>query len=324
MYIMNYYCECCNYNAKQKSNYEKHLKTKKHLSCTQMYPNMYPNVPKIKQNVPFFEEKVVKKQVKSSYQCKYCNKYFKYSQGLSRHIKYTCKKNDDEDLKELVRLLNEQNQEMQTELLNIKSDKMKMQKQIDKLTNKLQMKKVNDNDHNTVTTINGNVGNTQIIHGNQNTLNFQLLNYKDTNYDVLSEREYVKCIKSCNHCVKNLIEKVHFNKKHPENMNIYISSIKSKYIVLYRDNAWNIVDRKEQINNMYERNEMFLENWYDEYKEKYPEMIKSFNRYLKNRDENDVLNNVKEEILLMLYNKRKMVKDKEEDLKLESIENYEL
>ena len=53
----------------------------------------------------------------------------------------------------------------------------------------------------------GNVG---------NTLNFQLLNYKDTNYDVLSEREYVKCIKSCNHCVKNLIEKVHFNKKHPE------------------------------------------------------------------------------------------------------------
>ena len=26
-----YYCKCCNYNAKQKCNYEKHLKTKKHL-----------------------------------------------------------------------------------------------------------------------------------------------------------------------------------------------------------------------------------------------------------------------------------------------------
>ena len=221
-------------------------------------------------------------------------------------------------MKELVRLLNEQNQEMQTELLNIKSDKMNMQKQIDKLTNKLQIQKVNNNGCNQyVTTINGNIGNVG------NTLNFQLLNYKDTNYDVLSEREYVKCIKSCNHCVKNLIEKVHFNKKHPENMNIYISSIKSKYIVLYRDNAWNIVDRKEQINDMYERNEMFLESWYDEYKEKYPEMIKSFNRYLKNRDTNEVLNKVKDEILLMLYNKRQMIKDQADELQLESIEDYE-
>ena len=29
-----------------------------------------------------------------------------------------------------------------------------------------------------------------------------------------------------------------------------------------------------------------LQKLYDEYKDKYPEMIKSFNRYLKNRDEN--------------------------------------
>jgi hypothetical protein len=316
--MTNYYCQCCNYNAKQKSNYEKHLKTKKHQLASSNVPFFKQNEPFFKQNVPFFNEKVVNPDKKTPYQCKYCLKYFKYSQGLSRHIKYTCKNNDDEDLKELVRLLNEQNQEMQTELLNIKSDKMNMQKQIDKLTNKLQIQKVNNNGCNQyVTTINGNIGNVG------NTLNFQLLNYKDTNYDVLSEREYVKCIKSCNHCVKNLIEKVHFNKKHPENMNIYISSIKSKYIVLYRDNAWNIVDRKEQINDMYERNEMFLENWYDEYKEKYPEMIKSFNRYLKNRDTNEVLNKVKDEILLMLYNKRQMIKDQADELQLESIEDYE-
>uniref|UniRef100_A0A6C0KWX9 Uncharacterized protein n=1 Tax=viral metagenome TaxID=1070528 RepID=A0A6C0KWX9_9ZZZZ len=35
--------------------------------------------------------------------------------------------------------------------------------------------------------------------------------------------------------------------------------------------------------------------------------MKSFQRYLQNRDENEVLNNIKEEILVMLYNKRKMV-----------------
>jgi hypothetical protein len=52
-----------------------------------------------------------------------------------------------------------------------------------------------------------------------------------------------------------------------------------------------------------------LETWYDEYKEQYPEIIKSFKRYLKNRDESNVINRVKEQILLMLYNNRQMITD---------------
>ena len=73
---------------------------KMYPKCIQMYPNvskMYPNVSKMYPNVS------------KIFQCKYCDKIFKYSQGLSKHIKYTCKKNNDEDIKELVRLLNEQN-----------------------------------------------------------------------------------------------------------------------------------------------------------------------------------------------------------------------
>ena len=52
---------------------------------------------------------------------------------------------------------------------------------------------------------------------------------------------------------------------------------------------------------------MVLETWYDEYKEKYPNIIKSFKSYLHNKDENDLLNKVKDEILLMLYNKREAI-----------------
>ena len=77
--------------------------------------------------------------------------------------------------------------------------------------------------------------------------------------------------------------------------------------MVYKENSWQICDKKEQIDDLYDHNEMMLENWYDEYKDKYPQMIKSFQRYLKNRDENDILNRVKEEILVMLYNKRKMI-----------------
>lgn len=77
--------------------------------------------------------------------------------------------------------------------------------------------------------------------------------------------------------------------------------------MIYKDNEWQICKRKEKIDDLYEYNEIILENWYDEYKEKYPHIIKSFQRYLHNKDENDMLNKVKDEILMMLYNKRREI-----------------
>ena len=79
--------------------------------------------------------------------------------------------------------------------------------------------------------------------------------------------------------------------------------------MVYRDGIWNIVDKKKHIDNMYEDNEMQIESWFDEYKETYPEIINSFTRYLHNRETDEVLNQVKKEILRMLYNKRNLVID---------------
>ena len=77
--------------------------------------------------------------------------------------------------------------------------------------------------------------------------------------------------------------------------------------MIYKDNTWQIQDKKKQVEDLYDYNEMVLENWYDEYKEKYPHIIESFQRYLKNRDGDVLLNKLKDEILLMLYNNRKMI-----------------
>jgi hypothetical protein len=224
-----------------------------------------------------------------TFECKYCDKVFKHQSSLSKHIKYSCKHNKDEDLKELARLLNETIKDKDKEL-------RKMQKQIDKLTNKLQIQNINNN----ITQYN-------LTNVNNAVNNVYLLNYNNTDYSHLTERDYISCINDCNHCIKTLIEKVHFNSEKPENMNIYISSIKGNYVMVYKDDSWQIQNKKDQVDDLYNYNEVVLENWYDEYKEKYPHIIQSFQRYLKNKDESDVINFVKEEILLMLYNKRPQV-----------------
>ena len=74
--------------------------------------------------------------------------------------------------------------------------------------------------------------------------------------------------------------------------------------MLYKNDKWQIVNRKEQIDDLYEYNEFMLEEWYENYKDKNNEMIKSFERYLKYKEHDEAINHIKQDILIMLYNNR--------------------
>jgi hypothetical protein len=200
---------------------------------------------------------------------------------MNRHIKYTCTKNKDEDLKELVRLMNIQIEQQKNEL---QSQRQEFNKKIDKLMGKLEV---------------GNTFNTAIVN------NIQLLGYRQTDVSHLTDQDYRSCIKRVNHCVKNMIEKVHFNPSKPENMNIYISNIKEKYIMVYDGANWNLANRKDELDRLYEEKEMMLEEWLDSNPDE--ELKQKFMRYLNNKDNDECLNRIKEEIMLMLYNKQSML-----------------
>ena len=277
----DYYCLSCNYFTHRKQNYERHVKTRKHIESTESQPKVNQKSTSSQPKVNLFSDF----EEITPFQCHYCMKYFKFKQSMYKHIKYSCKQNKDEDLKELARLLNEKEKQITDNTKQME----KMQKQIERLSNKLQIQNIN----------NGTI--------NYNTINIQLLNHSDTDYSHITTNDYITCIADCNKCVKTLIEKVHFNPEKPENMNIYLSNIKGRYVMIYKDNTWQIKDKKKQIDDLYNYNEMVLENWYEEYKEKHPHIIESFKRYLKNRDGDVVLNSLKEEVLLLLYNNRHML-----------------
>jgi len=194
---------------------------------------------------------------------------------MYRHIKYTCTKNNDEDLKELVRLLNQDKKELEKQVQT-------QQKQIEKLAGKLE------------------------IHGSFNTTNIQnnitLLPYRDTDLSHLTDEDYKKCIKKVNHCVKTLIEKVHFNPEKPENMNIYISNMKDKYLMIFDGANWNLANKKDEINRLYEDKEMLLEEWLDTNPD--PDLKDKFVKYLKHKDIEYCLLQFKDDVKLMLYNGR--------------------
>ena len=289
-----YYCEYCKYDAKVKSSYDKHIKTKKHLECIQnvskciqMYPKndqMYPKCIHLKHS-----------EIENKFKCKYCNKSYRYSQGLSKHIRYTCKKNKDEDLQELVKLMNEQLNEQKEVMRQIK-DEMKYElykrdkeierrdKQIVKLSTKLQI-----------------TNNNCIIQNN----NIQLLNYRDTDLSHLSDNDYINSIERVNNCVKMITEKIHFNPEKPENMNIYISNLKNDYVTVYENGEWKL---KKGFDDIYDHKEILLEEWLDKEQDKYPELRDKFEKYLDNKDNNSILNGIKDDIKLMMYNNKNKFK----------------
>jgi len=56
----------------------------------------------------------------------------------------------------------------------------------------------------------------------------------------------------------------HFNNSAPENRNVYIADLKSKYALTYDGNRWNITDRNVLLDEMYSENKDYLKEKYEE------------------------------------------------------------
>ena len=222
------------------------------------------------------KEALVEVKQPKPYVCKYCEKGFSFIQSRNYHVKYHCKMNQTEDLTELVRLMNNQLHEKDKQIEN-------QQRQIEQLMKKLNIPKIQNN----------------YIQNNHITL----LPFQDTDISHLTEQDYAKCVNAVLKCVPQLIEKLHFNPLKPENHNVYISNLKNNYAMVYDGQQWNIQPRDETINDLIEINEMRIEDWLQD-QEKYPVLQTKFNMYLDKKENDSILDNIKEDIKLMMYNKR--------------------
>mgnify|MGYP000934522862 CR=1 FL=1 len=263
--------------------------------------------------------------IKKEYECESCNKCMSSYKNLWRHLK-TCKeKKKDEDVKDsmnkLVVLLNEQlnekNQQLckKDEQLNDfkKEIKKEFKKELTKRDNELkkelikkdeQLKKQNKQIDELIKKAGINISTTNVMN------NIKLLSYSETDRSHLTDKDIIKCLKHSNFCIPHLIEKIHFDKNKPQNHNVYISNLKNKYIMIYDGNKWVCKDRDEQLMNLIDDNEGIFEYKIEEWIEngnKFPKMMKKFNTYVGIKDNNMVINKIKDEIKLLLYNNRNVV-----------------
>ena len=312
--MVNYKCPRCGYEINIKTKYMNHLR-RKHMCKNILSDNnlqeeyiKYNITEKIKckqnVNVLLTKHKTCQQNVNvlstkncELYECEYCNKQFNSRQGRWKHLK-TCKEKlkDDEDKENLLNLV---------EMLNSQLDEQRKQlnKQLEE--QREQIKEQNEQIKELIKKAGVNIGTQNNIQNN-----IQILAYGNSDISHLTDKDYVKCLKHSNFCIPHLIKEIHFNPKKPENHNIYISNLKNNYVMIYNGHKWMLNDREESIQNLIDDKESIIEQKLEEWIEngnKYPDIMKKFNKYLEKKENDKVINKVKSEIKLMLFNNRDIV-----------------
>ena len=264
---MEYQCVICDFSTKLKSNYNRHLKTKKHLNklknnnnngihitTTDSNPNLEkysskilqeslqnppkssiflqdpPNPSKILQNPPNpeFENNDLNS---GGFECEYCNKFFTRKDNLQKHQKNRCQK-----LNSLERKMQELKENYEAKILQYEEEKNALYKQIDKLLEK--------------------VGDTNI------TQNVVVNCYGQEDLSHINDAFKAALLKIPYGMIPKMIEEVHFSMKCPQNNNIYVPNKKEPYVKIFSDHKWIYKDRKSKIKELIDTNYNRIEEYY--------------------------------------------------------------
>lgn len=218
--------------------------------------------------------------------CKYCKKQYSTHTSIVRHQKFFCKeKNKIND-----------NDESNTAVL----EKIKqLEEKIKELENAKRVPLTNNtnNSHNNT---------TNTMTNSMNTINNVTINmYGKEDLSHLTVRDFKRVFKRCNLSVPEFIQLKHFDENKPENSNIYISNLRSDYIMVFDGDKWVIADKDTTIQNLYDDNCGMLIEKFEDLKEHLDQNTQNkFNRFIDKHDEEETINNTKKEIKQILYNER--------------------
>ena len=213
------------------------------------------------------------------FNCNFCNKHFNHKTSCYRHQKHYCKKKKKVEIKNKKEEESKKLEETMKELEEAK-------KEIDKLKRSQHV------------TYNNNI--TVIAHNKQPDLSH------------LTDRDYLKIMDRGFNSVPKLIEAIHFNPDKPENQNVYIPNIKNKYAMVWNGKKWELNSRENIIDDMYDDNSDLLLDKLEQLEEldDKNKILKKFKRFLSKKEDSDIKNKIKEDIKLLLYNNKNLIKIK--------------
>lgn len=221
-----------------------------------------------------------------------CGKSFLHRSGLSVHKK-KCGNNNVRDCRSKVSksYMEEKIRELKEEF---NKERQTMMEAFERVLEKHAMSTTNN--------IETNVENQT----NNNNITININAFGKENLDYVTDNMIIRCIDRVYNSIPCLIEKIHFDPKHPENHNIRITNKKLPYAsIMGDDQKWVYVDRTKAIQSMVEKSYDMLSDTYQENKEKIStikrEQFDIFQDKMQEHNK-DVMRKLKTDVEVMILN----------------------
>ena len=247
------------------------------------------------------------------FQCKQCNKWYCGKSGISHH-KNTCNGSVSiehsshpiqidatslqQQMNEMKLAFEKERQEMKLAIEESMKERLSFEESM-----KEQINRILETHAGSGTTTNNNSNSHNI--GTQNVnININAFGHETTDY--LDDRAIMACIGRVYKSIPSLLEKLHFDPKHPENHNIKITNKKLPYAsVMGNNQKWKTVDRKDAIEKMVLNGYNILDEKYTENKDKIPaskqQNFEGFQTKFEAEDK-DTMKQIKSEVDMMVLN----------------------
>lgn len=214
------------------------------------------------------------------YQCNQCNKWYCGKSGLSHH-KNTCGSKisspiqpqptipppttaTTDPIQEVLQ------QQMEAMKQSFEKERQEMKKEFEE-SMKEQINKILEN-HAAAAPVLVQTTTTNIIDNRtNNNITININTFGDENIDYIDDKAWLSYINRCYKSIPYLLERIHFDPKHPENHNIRTTNKKLPYTsVVGKNKKRRIMDRKDAVETMVQNGFIIIDEKYTELKDRLP------------------------------------------------------
>ena len=291
----NYTCKLCNYNTSLRTDYKRHLTTKKHNRnlikhhdiCESAQTSLISE-PFLTQNEPFLTQKSSISE-KKTYFCEFCDKIFGSQSHLTRHKRLNCKAKKDHDIEEIS-----------ADKKEIAELKGQINKLIDKVGTKTYHTHIGNTTNNNKTETNNTLNLDNSVNNNVN-LNI----FGKENLEMVTDEVKRELIKGPYKMMPKLLQMIYFNKDFPENHTMKMVNKNKDIMKIHDKDGWKLVDKADTIDCVLEDKNYEVDNFYDQNPDEFSQFIKrtykNFRRMFDNRDK-ELWKQIKRDVDLLLWN----------------------
>jgi len=243
--------------------------------------------------------------VATEFECQWCSKSFSNSSNLSRHIntcKVKCKQDELESkIQEEAQLTNDRVEELEAKY-KILEDKLNTSGNVAPITKETNTASISGSSNTNAPTHHSH---NPITTNSHNTTNITINNYgqEDLSHITLKRITFVfsKSFGSVVECVKLK----HFSPHAPQNKNICIKDLNSRYAYVFCDGNWDAIGRKKLIDEIYTDICEYIEEKLDELIDELSQsVICHIKRFLDKKDDDEYADNIKIDLETLIFNKR--------------------